>query len=403
MSPRGRVARLAARALPVAGLIGLALLLARLSVVWPGLVIHPEVHVALERSLDDLRSLAEVRPDREAELRRRFDATHRLLQRLRVLEHQREQIVGRYRILLLGLTGAAIAAVLLLARTRRKRLEARLERVGEALAALAAGRAPVRVDGVERGADPVSRIASMIEDTSNRVARDHRRLATLENLRSWQEAARRHAHEMRTPLTGARLEIERRLDAGPRDPEDRSALESVLEELDRLGAFVTAFTSFARLPRPRPRLLDLGEVVRRWSETYADAWPTMRIEGPRGDAGQQVSVDPEMLRQVLANLGENAARAGASRLLLEVTAELDGRPGLEVSDDGPGVAPELLDRLFEPYTTTREIGEGMGLGLAISRKILLDHGGELLLAETSGAGARFRLIFPPPNAPETSA
>ena len=63
---------------------------------------------------------------------------------------------------------------------------------------------------------------------------------------------------------------------------------------------------------------------------------------------------------------------------------------VDVTDTGPGVAPEIRNRLFEPYTTTRGIGEGMGLGLAISKKILLDHGGDLDYIPD----ATFRLTFP---------
>jgi two-component system, NtrC family, sensor kinase len=58
------------------------------------------------------------------------------------------------------------------------------------------------------------------------------------------------------------------------------------------------------------------------------------------------------------------------------------------------VPPEIRPRIFEPYVTTRQVGEGMGLGLAISRKILLDHGGDLELLGSSGAGTTFRLTFP---------
>ncbi|MGZ7041523.1 MAG: ATP-binding protein, partial [Thermoanaerobaculia bacterium] len=66
---------------------------------------------------------------------------------------------------------------------------------------------------------------------------------------------------------------------------------------------------------------------------------------------------------------------------------------LDIADDGPGIAPEVRRRLFEPYTTTRKIGEGIGLGLAISKKILLDHGGDLEPVEAE-RGAAFRLIIP---------
>ena len=67
---------------------------------------------------------------------------------------------------------------------------------------------------------------------------------------------------------------------------------------------------------------------------------------------------------------------------------------LHLADDGPGIDDNIVDNLFEPYTTTRGIGEGMGLGLAISRKIMLDHGGDLVLVEANAPGAIFALRFP---------
>jgi signal transduction histidine kinase len=138
-----------------------------------------------------------------------------------------------------------------------------------------------------------------------------------------------------------------------------------------------------------------------------------------------LSFDRDLLRQVLVNLcdnssqalaaasgGEAAANGGAAvRGTVTFTLTPDGRPGrggatgwrdrtsssvvaLEVADDGPGIPGAVLPRLFEPYATTRRVGEGMGLGLAISRKILLDHGGDLELARTSAAGSVFRLLLP---------
>ena len=80
-------------------------------------------------------------------------------------------------------------------------------------------------------------------------------------------------------------------------------------------------------------------------------------------------------------------------MTFELTAH-DGLVTLDVTDNGPGVDPSVLPRLFEPYTTTRGIGEGMGLGLAICKKILLDHGGDLDLLTTGDTGTTFRLTLP---------
>jgi nitrogen fixation/metabolism regulation signal transduction histidine kinase len=251
----------------------------------------------------------------------------------------------------------------------------------------------------------------MVERASRVMARDRRRLASLENLSAWQEAARRHAHEMRTPLTAARLELARMRelleDGGEGEGDRREELLQVRESLDhdleRLGRFTEGFTSFGRLPRPKLRRRDLADLTGEFVDLFASAWPNLGLELRRAPApagGFLVDVDSEMLRQVLVNLCDNSSLAiggrpgGPGRMVLHV-AEVEGMGvALSVADDGPGIAEEVRPRLFEPYTTSRPVGEGMGLGLAISRKILLDHGGDLELLESSAAGTTFRLLFP---------
>jgi two-component system nitrogen regulation sensor histidine kinase NtrY len=241
----------------------------------------------------------------------------------------------------------------------------------------------------------------MIEETSRAMARDRKRLAYLKNLSVWQETARRHAHEMRTPLTAARLELERlqRLLQGEELEGARQVAGSVVEELDRLGRFTQQFTSFARLPQPRMQVHDLGQVAAEFATTFAGAWPNLALRCLPPAGPLPAAMDRDMLRQALVNLCDNSS--------LALRAEGD-RPGtvtvslgethrtvyLDVTDDGPGIPPDIRSRVFEPYVTTRKVGEGMGLGLAISKKILLDHEGDLEILDSSPAGTTFRLSFP---------
>jgi signal transduction histidine kinase len=204
---------------------------------------------------------------------------------------------------------------------------------------------------------------------------------------------------MRTPLTAARMDVERfasvmRQQLPQSAAEIDEARRSILEELDGLREFTRRFTSFATIAQPRPRPIDLRRLVDDLCSTFAHAWPNVRLVPASGN-GQpaMVNADGEMLRQVLVNLAGNSALASATA----VTFRLIREPGawlLDVSDDGGGVAPEIRAHLFEPYTTSRSIGEGMGLGLAISKKIMLDHGGDLDLASSSAAGTVFRLTLP---------
>jgi signal transduction histidine kinase len=205
---------------------------------------------------------------------------------------------------------------------------------------------------------------------------------------------------MRTPLTGARLEIEKMRNLAHGDFEGKAdaiktAAAGALEELDRLGEFTRRFTTFARLPRPELVPVDLGSALERFVDSYSSAWSNLRIKLDV-EAGVWVLMDEDMLRQVLSNLCDNSSRALGTECGSVTLTVIRGRDGvfLDVVDDGPGVDAAVRDRLFEPYTTTRTIGDGMGLGLAISKKILLEHGGDLDLVATSPGGTTMRLIFP---------
>lgn len=346
----------------VAALLGFALVLLafawfvrQLSLVSFGLAANDEVQQQLRASLEDQKKLARLDPPSNAAYRARFATIERLLVHMGVLEHSRAELARQIEIALVG----AVAAIL-----------------GAAIAALIAAQR----------------------------RRDRRRLQYLEHLAAWQEAARRHAHEIRTPLTAAQMEVDRLVSLVERKlpaalgagalADVHQARTSIREELERLRAFTKSFTSFATIGVPRPGRHDLAVLVEEFCTAFASAWPKLRLELERASGDCHVLADRNLLRQVLVNLCTNSALAlrdtpGTVRFSLRRQA---AKVLLDVADDGPGIDAAVRPRLFEPYTTTRPVGEGMGLGLAISKKIMLDHGGDLELIE-SGLGATFRLTL----------
>lgn len=390
-----RVRTLLLVVLAAAALLAFAWVLRQLSLLTLELAAHREVEQQLRQTLEDQKKLARLDPASSRRYRERFDAVAGLVGHLRVVQLNRAEVARQVERMLVGIVAAILGCGLGLYFIERRSRERRLVRLEAALAALSRGE-QVALDDSRR--DVIGRIADAIGRTSRAAAQDRRRLRYLENLSAWQEAARRHAHEIRTPLAAARMEAER-LAAG-------DARASILEELDHLAEFTRNFTSFATIQKPRLRTLDLRQLVANFCATFATAWPGLQLcttdtpvcrDVPVSPDRQEclsymVSADGEMVRQVLANLAGNSALAHASAITFAVHRERDGVL-LDVTDDGPGVPPEIVGRLFEPYTTTRVVGEGMGLGLAISRKIMLDHGGDLDLVANE-AGATFRLTFP---------
>ena len=387
---------------PIVLLLGLAgvvgLLSRELSRAWflPGL--HSELQREMELSLADQRELARLAPDTASERRRRFERTQALQKHLRVLALSRENLIRRHAGLLLAaalIVGVAAGGAHVVRQTRRDR---RLRHLQQALRELARGALDVRV--ADTGRDVIGRVGRMIEQVSAVSSRERRRLSSLEDLSRWQEAARRHAHEMRTPLASAELVLARLRDTAGGDPSAQARMAGELERLQtdfrRLAAFAQGFAAFGRLPAPHPVERDLGLLVREFCEHFAGAWPSLRLEAAAPPTPTHAMVDAEMLRQVLVNLCDNSAaalvEAGRERGTVRFTlGTADGQVSLEVADDGPGVRPEAQQRLFQPYATFRR--GGTGLGLAISRKILLDHGGDLELVPTA-SGAAFRLTLP---------
>ena len=397
-------------ALVAGATIAFFLIQRQLAGAWFSLGVNPEVIAAIESGLEDQKTLAQVDRTAASAYRSRFDDLQKLSNRLRILGHARERIEGRFELLLATVSVGLILAGVLVSVSRRRRDEARLRHLQGALEALSSGRTGTLVG--ERSRDLIGRIGRMVDRTAQVMARDRRRLRALRNLSDWQEATRRHAHEMRTPLTAARLELDRMRMLSTTDHETHETVASLAEELDRLEDFARGFATFARLPRPQTEPADLGALTDEFVTTFAAAWPNLTLSASRECRGElAVDVDRDLLRQVLVNLCDNAARAvadargeGTLRLVLRTSsggaldaATLAGDVDeiwLDVIDDGGGIDDAVQDRLFTPYVTAHRLRGGSGLGLAISKKILLDHGGDLELVMTGSSGTAFRLSLP---------
>lgn len=382
-------------AIAVAAALGVLHLAQRqVAVLWPALAVHPQVSSALQRSMDDQKQLARLDAAGSQRYRQRFDEIRALHNRLEIVRGGQEEMIRNQERIVFVLVAATLVAIALTILLRRRREVARLGRIETFVERLSSGETDLEVH--ERGRDAIAKIAGMIERTSRVIAAERQRLRYLENLSAWQEAARRHAHEIRTPLTAAQMELDRLETEVAR--EHPAALQivqerrrSVAEELERLRQFTRQFTSFAAIGAPDLVETDLGPLLREFCATFATAWPlALELEG----GSCLALVDRGMLRQVLVNLCSNSARAAASEVRFRLDDSPSG-PAIDIEDDGGGIPDSVRGRLFQPYVTTRRIGEGMGLGLSISKKIMLDQKGDLTLVTTSARGTTFRITCPP--------
>ena len=205
------------------------------------------------------------------------------------------------------------------------------------------------------------------------------------------------AHEIRNPLNAVSMGLQRlRVEYEPAEAEEYRALLDVVQgEVRRLNAIVEDFLSLARplslRPEPIavPALVD--EVLLLTDGEARAAGITTGAEVPRDLP--PLHADRDRIKQVLLNLVLNAIQAmpGGGKLTLGASV-FQGALTLDVSDTGGGIAPEVLPRLFEPYVTTK--AKGLGLGLAIARRIVEGHGGTIEAGNRPEGGSRFRVTLP---------
>lgn len=242
------------------------------------------------------------------------------------------------------------------------------------------------------------------------VTEEHARRDAEERLRAEVEAGRRMrlvgqmvsgvAHELNNPLAAV-LNYAELLRAETRPRADAEALDVIHAQALRARAVVRDLLQVARAPAPRDRSsASLDEVVRAalvpLARRAADAGTHLALD-VTGELRPQ-PLDVAGVGQVVTNLVANAIDAAPrGRVIVRVDANDDGGGAVTVEDSGPGLAPEVMTHLFEPFFTTKETGRGTGLGLAVARGIVEQHGGALVaenMGTGPGQGARFVATFP---------
>ena len=212
------------------------------------------------------------------------------------------------------------------------------------------------------------------------------------------------AHEIRNPLASIRSSVEQLSRIARDDPDDRLLAELIVKESDRLSRLLGEFLDFSRVRASHFVTVDLTAVVRGAAQLireHPDTGPGVDIV-VRGDS-VEVDADEDLLHRIVTNLILNAVQAmhGAGRIeaivdtpgTLELPrgSEIEHPVRLRVRDDGPGIEPELVDRVFEPFVSGRP--GGSGLGLAIVQRAVVAHRGLVMLESAPRQGTTFTILL----------
>ena len=291
---------------------------------------------------------------------------------------------------------AAVAAAAVAARLLASRVTRPVEALRDAAARVAAGELGVRVGVSAQG--ELGELVRAFDAMSADLAQSRASLAHAERIAAWREVARRLAHEIKNPLTPIAMGVETLRDAFERGRPDFPEIfgegtRAISDEVRRLKKIVDEFSRFARLPAPERAAVPPEELVAAALALFPES-PGVTLSREVEPGLPPVHADRDQVLQVLLNLVRNALEAMPDGGALRVRAAraAGGGVAFTVSDTGPGIAPEDVARVFEPYFTTKQ--GGTGLGLAIAQRIAEEHGGALTAESRAGHGAAFTLTLP---------
>ncbi len=243
---------------------------------------------------------------------------------------------------------------------------------------------PLPPDRPRRGAPEFAALRTALREMAAALERGRAEALEAERLRAVRETARRVAHEMKNPLTPIRLAVAQ-LARSPSST-GREAIDVLTAETERLEHLAREFTEFGRLPEGPAAPVDLCELLEELARSSVPPGMTAKLVLDRGTPVLQGHYDP--LRRAFANIIRNAVEACAGEGELEIyAAPVPEGARVTVRDHGPGIPPELEDRIFDPYWTGKE--GGTGLGLALAKQTIELHQGTIAVEKTRGGGATF--------------
>ncbi|MCX7806520.1 MAG: ATP-binding protein [Planctomycetota bacterium] len=234
------------------------------------------------------------------------------------------------------------------------------------------------------GGDEIGELAAAFNEMQDGLRRARESLVRSERLTALGMLAAAVAHEIRNPLTSIRMTVEM-LDENRLGPDGAEAKRMLLDELDRLNIQLDSLLTFARRPKPVPAPANVNALVSDTLRLLARQLEHARVSVERRLSPDmpEIPLDAGQIRQVLLNLFLNAVQAmpRGGTLTVRTSVEED-RIAIEVEDTGMGIPETDREKVFSPFFTTKEAGGG--LGLALARRIVEDHGGTITFDSRPG-------------------
>ena len=272
-----------------------------------------------------------------------------------------------------------------------------LQRIGSLMKDVSVGKnEPI----VWESTDEIGTLVAEYNRMLSEVARSAEALAKSERESAWREMAKQVAHEIKNPLTPMKLRIQhlqRAWDDGVADFDKRlkDTSHSLVEQIDTLTTIANEFSNFAQMPKAKREICDLVQIVKATTELFSDTKNVEFFFENKLSGAANIYADKDQVIRTLNNLITNAVQAISGdqkgRILACLTEDTETYI-CEIRDDGQGIEESQKPQIFVPNFTTKSTGTG--LGLAMVKNIVENHGGEVWFTTKIGVGSTFYISFP---------
>ena len=263
---------------------------------------------------------------------------------------------------------------------------------------IASGNLDHRIETDAQG--EVKFLVDSVNDMTISLKENLERAVSAERIAAWQDVARTMAHEIKNPLWPIQSSIRSLRRAYQSNREDFESIfdectETIAEEVESLRKIVDEFSQFARMPKPKLEECNLNEVMKDTLALYTDSTEKVEIKTELAQNIPNIQGDKEQLSRAFINIITNAVQAMPDGGKLNISTSLSEQSNFIkaiFTDTGIGMPPEVQEKIFQPYFTTKE--SGTGLGMAVVHRVITDHNGTIEVESKENVGTKFIITLP---------
>lgn len=293
---------------------------------------------------------------------------------------------------LFGILAAALVLLALFSTLLAGQISSPIRRLTHATRSIGSGDLNIEITGENSG--EIGELTSGFNMMIRRLKKSQIELAQLERETAWKEMAKQVAHEIKNPLTPMKLSVQQLIaaykDKSPKfDEIFQKVTATVINQIETLKNIASEFSNFARMPKMTIERIDLVLMIKETLNLFADEKCPIHFTTKKNSVF--ANADTDHLSRAIINLVRNSLQADASFVNVLLSTK-DGLCEIRIEDNGIGINPEYLERIFENNFTTKP--QGMGLGLTLAKKFIESIGGNIIIESTSNKGTTFLITLP---------